>query len=59
MQIVFYHLPVRYGLVVFGKIGQQKLQVDNIKVSKSLVSIEEDLDEMIKADEEAKEFDMK
>lgn len=59
MQIVFYHLPVRFNLVAFSKIGQTKVIVENICVTKSLLKIEDDLNEMIKVDEEALEFNWK
>lgn len=47
MQIVFYHMPVRFNLVTFSKFGQQKVNVEDIKVSKSYINIEDGLDEMI------------
>ena len=57
MQIVFYHLPVKFNLVAFSKFGQTKVDVEKINTSKSLVGIEDDLDQMIQVDEEAREFD--
>lgn len=59
MQIVFYHLPTKFNLIAFSRFGVEKVTADGIRVTKSLVKIEEDLDEMIKCDEEAREFDMK
>lgn len=57
MQIVFYHMPVKYHIVTFSKFGQSKVKVENINVTKSVLKIERDLDVMIEADEEARIFD--
>ena len=59
MQIVFYHMPVKFNLVTFSKFGIEKLDVDDISVTKSNIKIENDLDEMIKIDEESRAFDWK
>ena len=57
MSIVFYHLPVRFNLVAYSKLGQKKVDFEKLRATKSMKNIEDGLDEMIAVDEEAKMFD--
>ena len=57
MIYVFYRLPMRYKMVAFNRIGVKKMDVNNFVATKSMIKLDDNLDELIEYEHSSKQFD--
>ena len=57
MYYVFYKLPYKYNMIAFNKYGQKKVDVHSLKMSKTMIERDGNMDELMEYEEEAREFE--